>query len=64
MTKDARDNKRGCFVVSAIVAALLAALAWGIASTNDDPRSNGIVTPGAAPQAAPSAPDPGADSSK
>ncbi len=60
MTKDAKDNKRGCFIIAAIVAALLAALAWGILSTEDDPRSNGIVTPGEAPQAAPSAPDPGA----
>ena len=64
MTKGSKDNKRGCFVVAAVVAALLAALAWGIASTEDDPRSNGIVTPGAAPQAPPPAPDPGADSSK
>jgi len=53
MAKDAKDNRRGCFVVGAIVAALLAALAWGIATTGEDPRSNGIVTPGAAPQAAP-----------
>ncbi|HEX8572282.1 MAG TPA: hypothetical protein VF759_05985 [Allosphingosinicella sp.] len=64
MTKDAKDNKRGCFVFAAIVAALLAALAWGIASTDEDPRSNGIVTPGAAPQAPPAAPDPSADSAK
>ena len=59
MAKDYRENKRGCFIVAAIVAALLAALAWGIFSTEDDPRSNGIVTPGAAPQAVPSGPDPG-----
>jgi hypothetical protein len=59
MTKDARDNQRGCFIIGAIVAALLAALAWGILSTGEDPRSNGIVTPGAAPQAPPAAPDPG-----
>ncbi|HYD37595.1 MAG TPA: hypothetical protein VEA60_08275 [Allosphingosinicella sp.] len=64
MTKDAKDNKRGCFVVAAIVAALLAALAWGIASTDDDPRSNGIVTPGAAPQAPPPAAGPKGDSAR
>jgi len=58
MTKDAKDNRRGCFIMAAIVAALLAALAWGIAGTEDDPRSNGIVTPGAAPQPQPSAPEP------
>ncbi|HEU0097138.1 MAG TPA: hypothetical protein VFQ67_00050 [Allosphingosinicella sp.] len=40
MTKDAKDNKRGCFIFAAVVAALLAALAWGIASSGDDPRSN------------------------
>ena len=59
MTKDAKDNKRGCFIIAAAVPVLLAALAWGILSTGEDPRSNGIVTPGAAPQARPSAPDPG-----
>ena len=59
ITKDARDNKRGCFIIAAVVAVLLAALAWGILSTREDPRSNGIVTPGAAQQAQPSAPDPG-----
>lgn len=64
MTKDAKDNRRGCFVFAAIRAALLAALAWGIASTGDDPRSNGIVTPGAAPQAAPTGADPAADRSE
>lgn len=40
MTRDAKDNKRGCFVFAAIVAALLAALAWGIATSGDDPRAN------------------------
>ena len=53
MTRDAKDNRRGCFVVGALVAALLAALAWGIASHDDDPRANGLVTPGAAPQPPP-----------
>ena len=38
MTKDAKDNKRGCFVIAAIVAVLLAALAWGISTSEDDPR--------------------------
>jgi hypothetical protein len=58
VTKDAKDNRRGCAIISLVVAALLAALAWGIASTDDDPRSNGIVTPGVAPQPAPAGPDP------
>jgi hypothetical protein len=40
MTKDAKDNKRGCFIFAAAVAALLAALGWGIATSGDDPRSN------------------------
>ena len=64
MTKDAKDNKRGCFIFAAIGAALLAAFAWGIASTDDDPRSNGIVTPGAAPQPAPAGSDPASDRSE
>ncbi|HEX8222264.1 MAG TPA: hypothetical protein VF605_00445 [Allosphingosinicella sp.] len=64
MTKDSKDNKRGCFIFSAIIAALLAALAWGIARTDDDPRSNGIVTPGAAPQPTPAGSDPAADRSE
>lgn len=40
MTKDAKDNKRGCFIFAAIGAALLAAMAWGISSSDDDPRAN------------------------
>lgn len=40
MTKDSKENKRGCFIFAAIGAALLAALAWGIASTGTDPRAN------------------------
>ena len=58
MAKDFKDNKRGCFIIAAVVAILLAALAWGILSTQDDPRSNGIVTPGSAPQAMPASPEP------
>jgi hypothetical protein len=49
MTKDAKDNKRGCFIVAALVAILLAALAFGILSTGTDPRSNGIEPSGAPP---------------
>ena len=48
MTKDAKDNKRGCFIIAAIVAILVAALAWGILRTGDDPRSNGIAPSGGA----------------
>ncbi|MFL6843403.1 MAG: hypothetical protein ACJ8ER_00800 [Allosphingosinicella sp.] len=48
MTKDAKDNKRGCFVVAAIVAILVAALAFAILRTGDDPRSNGITPSGGA----------------
>ena len=38
MTKDAKDNKRGCIVIAAIVALLTAALVWGIATSQEDPR--------------------------
>jgi hypothetical protein len=48
MTKDAKDNKRGCFVIGAIVALLVAALAFAILRTGDDPRSNGIAPGGGA----------------
>ncbi len=51
MTKDAKDNKRGCFIVAALVAFLVAALAYGILSTGSDPRSNGIEPSGAPPAA-------------
>jgi hypothetical protein len=52
VTRDAKDNKRGCFVIAAIVAALVAALAYAILSTGTDPRSNGIApSGGAAPPA-------------
>ena len=30
MTKDAKDNKRGCFIIAALVAVMIAALAYGI----------------------------------
>ncbi len=39
MTNNAKDNKRGCFVIAAIVAVLLAALAWGIIGSRDDPKT-------------------------
>ena len=39
MTKDARDNKRGCFVIGAIVALVLVALAWAIFASRDDSRT-------------------------
>ena len=64
MTKDAKDNRRGCFIMAVIVAALLAALAWGIISSRDDPRSElpgakgtVAVDPGPA-EAPPPKPDP------
>ncbi|HEX8620351.1 MAG TPA: hypothetical protein VF718_00095 [Allosphingosinicella sp.] len=40
MTKDSKDNRRGCFLFAAIGAVLLAALAWGVATSEDDPRAN------------------------
>jgi hypothetical protein len=49
MTRDAKDNRRGCFVIAAIVALLVAALAFAILRTGDDPRSNGIAPSGGAP---------------
>jgi hypothetical protein len=51
VTKDAKDNKRGCFIIAAIVAVLTAALAYAILSTGTDPRSNGITPSGTAPAA-------------
>ncbi len=51
MTKDAKDNKKGCFIIAALVALLVAALAYGILSTGTDPRSNGIEPSGAPPAA-------------
>lgn len=64
MTKDAKDNKRGCFIIGALVAAMIAALAYGILRTGEDPRSNGISPSGVQPAPATgsaaggSAPDP------
>ncbi|HLL31385.1 MAG TPA: hypothetical protein VK403_10350 [Allosphingosinicella sp.] len=49
MAKDFRENKRGCFIIAAVVAVLLAALAYGILRTGDDPRSNGIAPSGVQP---------------
>jgi hypothetical protein len=51
MTKDAKDNKRGCFIIAALIALLVAALAYGVLSTGTDPRSNGIEPSGAPPAA-------------
>jgi hypothetical protein len=48
MTKDAKDNRRGCIILGLVVAALLAALAFAILRTGDDPRSNGIAPSGTA----------------
>ena len=58
MAKDFRQNRRGCFIIAAIVAILLAALAWGIVRTQDDPRSNGVLASPAPPAtgAAPAVP--------
>ena len=39
MTKDAKENKRGCFVIGAVVALLLVALAWAIIGSGDDPKT-------------------------
>ncbi len=51
MAKDFRDNKRGCLIIAALVALMVAALAYGILSTGTDPRSNGIEPSGATPAA-------------
>lgn len=51
MTKDAKDNKRGCVVFGVLVALMLAALAYAILSAGTDPRSNGITPSGTAPAA-------------
>jgi hypothetical protein len=51
MTKDAKENKRGCFIIAALVAILVAALAYAILKTGTDPRSNGIEPSGAPPAA-------------
>lgn len=44
MTKDARDNKRGCFVIGAIIVVLLVAFAWAIVGTDGNDRT---AVPGA-----------------
>jgi hypothetical protein len=49
MTRDAKDNKRGCFIIAALVALMVAALAYAILSTGTDPRSSGIEPSGAPP---------------
>jgi hypothetical protein len=49
MAKDFRENKRGCFVIAALVALAIAALAYGILWTGQDPRSNGIAPSGVQP---------------
>jgi hypothetical protein len=46
MTKEYKENKRGCFIVVAVVAAMIAALAYAILRTGEDPRSNGITPSG------------------
>jgi flagellar basal body-associated protein FliL len=51
VTKDAKDNKRGCVIIAALVALVVAALAYAILSTGTDPRSNGISPSGTAPAA-------------
>jgi sugar phosphate permease len=48
VTQDFQTNRRGCFVIAAIVAILVAALAYAIVRTGDDPRSNGIAPSGGA----------------
>lgn len=53
MTKDAKDNKRGCFIVALLVALVVAALAYAMLSTGTDPRSNGISPSGTAPAVGP-----------
>ena len=60
MTKDAKDNKKGCFIIAAFVALLIAALAYGILSTGTDPRSNGIEPSGSPPAAPAGGSDSGA----
>ena len=48
MARDFRENRRGCFAIAAIVAVLVAALAFAILRTGDDPRSNGMAPSGGA----------------
>ncbi|HYW15495.1 MAG TPA: hypothetical protein VE891_04985 [Allosphingosinicella sp.] len=51
MSKVFKENKRGCFIMAALVALVIAALAYGILATGTDPRSNGIEPSGASPAA-------------
>lgn len=59
MAKDFRDNRRGCFVIAALVALMVAGLAYGILWSGDDPRSNGITPSGVQSAPATGAPSPG-----
>lgn len=59
MAKDFRDNKRGCFIIAALVAAMVAALAYGILWSGHDPRSNGISPSGVQPAPPTGAASPG-----
>lgn len=49
MTKEYKENKRGCFILAAVVAAMIAALAFAILRTGEDPRSDGISPTGVQP---------------
>jgi len=40
MTKDAKDNRRGCFIVGGLAAAAAAALGWAMLSMDEDPRQH------------------------
>jgi hypothetical protein len=51
VTKDSKDNERGCFIFAALIILVVAALAYAILSTGTDPRSNGITPSGTAPAA-------------
>ncbi|HEX8625332.1 MAG TPA: hypothetical protein VF782_09655 [Allosphingosinicella sp.] len=53
MTKDAKDNKRGCFVIVLLVVLVVAVLAYAMLATGTDPRSNGISPSGTAPAVGP-----------
>jgi hypothetical protein len=59
MTKDFKENRRGCFVIAALVAGMIAALAYAILRTGDDPRSNGIAPSGVQPAPASGSASPG-----
>ncbi len=53
MTKDSKDNKRGCVIIAVLVALIVAALAYAMLATGTDPRSNGISPSGTAPSVGP-----------